>query len=287
MPSVLIAGCGYVGMATGQLFANRGWQVSGWVRSRISATESTADAIPLRAVDISESAALEVNRFAVDVIVHCASSGGGTVDSYRRVYKDGARNLTNSFPKSRLIFTSSTSVYAQHDGSLVDEISAAEPTTETGKILREAEEIVLAHDGIVLRVAGIYGPGRSFLLSSVTNGSVPDDNRFVNQAHRDDVAAAIFFVANQEVVAKPRIFNVVDNEPRPRQEIVGWLSRRLGVTPSSTAPVQQRRVHSHKRVSNFKLRKLGWAPLYPSYVEGFERSVLPAAERTKNPIGRS
>src|SRR5205085_6200425 len=112
----------------------------------------------LRAVDLRELEQVRQNSFPSDLVVHCASSRGGDADQYRRIYRDGVVNLLQSFPGARIVFTSSTSVYGQRDGSWVDENSPAEPGTAKGEILREAEEIVLAHDGIVLRLGGIYGP---------------------------------------------------------------------------------------------------------------------------------
>ena len=102
-----------------------------------------------------------------------------------------------TFLNARFFFTSSTSVYAQTDGSWVDESSLAEPTRETGKILRETEEIVLRAGGIVARVAGIYGPGRSFLLRKFLAGEAVIDrerDRFLNQVHRDDIASAMLLL---------------------------------------------------------------------------------------------
>ena len=208
--------------------------------------------------------------------MHCASSGA---DSYLHVYRDGAANLAACFPNARIIFTSSTSVYPQHDGSSVTEESAVEPDSENAQILGQAEKIVLTNDGIVLRVAGIYGPGRSFLLRSVMNGTAVSSDRFVNQVHRDDVASAISFLARCRAVDPPRIFNVVDDTPAPRPEILAWLSERLGIPLLNSAPSpESKRGRSNKRVSNAKLRALGWVPAYPSYREGFGRSVLPALE---------
>jgi nucleoside-diphosphate-sugar epimerase len=273
MPSVLIAGCGYVGSAAARLFAEEGWEVIGWTRTEQSAGES---AISLRTVDITEVETVRRNVFAADAVVHCASSGA---DSYLHVYRDGAANLAACFPGARIIFTSSTSVYPQRDGSSVTEESAAEPDSDNGQILRQAEKIVLDTDGIVLRVAGTYGPGRSFLLRSVMNGNAVISDRFVNQVHRDDVASAIFFLARFRAVDPPRIFNVVDDTPAPQSEILGWLSTRLGLPLSNSASSPgPKRGRSNKRVSNAKLRALGWLPAYPGYREGFGRSVLPALE---------
>src|SRR5204862_4917069 len=136
----------------------------------------------------------------------------------------------------------------------------------------QAEKIVLANDGIVLRVAGIYGPGRSFLLRSVMNGTAVSSDRFVNQVHRDDVASTISFLARCRAVDPPRIFNVVDDTPAPRAEILAWLSERLTLPlPTSPAPAGQEKGRSNKRVSNAKLRALGGTPAYPSYRDGFDQ----------------
>ncbi len=118
---------------------------------------------------------------------------GGDAGKYRRLYLEGARNLLGAFPRARLIFTSSTSVYAQQDGVLVDETSPADPVHEKGRVLREAEELVLARHGIVARLAGIYGPGRSFLLRTFLAGEAVldrNDDRVINQAHRDDIVVS-------------------------------------------------------------------------------------------------
>jgi nucleoside-diphosphate-sugar epimerase len=227
-------------------------------------------------VDITDLETVRRNSFQADVVVHSASSGA---DSYLHVYRDGAANLAACFPNARIIFTSSTSVYPQRDGSSVTEDSPAEPAFENAQILRQAEKIILDHDGIVLRVAGIYGPGRSFLLRSVMNGTSVISDRFVNQVHRDDVASAISFLARSRAVDPPRVFNVVDDTPARRAEILDWLSARLGLPlTSSSATGEPKRGRSNKRVSNAKLRGLGWVPAYPSYREGFDRSVLPAVE---------
>jgi nucleoside-diphosphate-sugar epimerase len=276
MQRVLIAGCGYVGTATARLFAEAGWDVTGWVRSAQIPRRAGYRELSLGLVDITSLEAVRTNAFAADVVVHCASSGS---DSYRRVYRDGVANLVTCFPDARVIFTSSTSVYAQQDDSLVTEDSPAEPPSEDARTLREAEEIVLAHGGIVLRLAGIYGAGRSYLLRSVINGVAIETDRIANQIHRDDVASAIFFLGRYPNVNPPRIFNVVDDTPTQRREILDWLSKRLNLPmPPSTAPGKEGGGPARKRVSNSKLRGLGWAPAYPSYREGFDQSVIPALE---------
>jgi nucleoside-diphosphate-sugar epimerase len=278
MPRILIAGCGYVGAATAKLFLDHAWDVTAWTLSGEIADRDLSMA--RRAVDLRQLDEVRRNSFECDAVVHCASSRGGEAREYRRLYFDGVSNLAESFPRARLIFTSSTTVYAQRDGTWVDENSPAEPASEKGKILRAAEEIVLTKEGIVLRLAGIYGPGRSFLLQSVMNGtaSISDaEARYVNQIHRDDVASAICLVAGTRTIRAPRILNVVDNAPVPRREILNWLSLQLGKPlPESRGAVERKRGDSNKRVRNDRLRELGWSALYPTFQEGFQHSVLSA-----------
>src|SRR6266403_1644210 len=228
MPRVLIAGCGYVGSAAARRFAEEGWEVIAWTRSGQSAEPPGEGAISLSAVDITNLETVGRNSFPADVVVHCASSGP---DSYLHVYRDGAANLAACFPSARLIFTSSTSVYPQRKGNSVTEDSPAEPASENAQILRQAEKIILDHDGIVLRVAGIYGPGRSFLLRSVMNGTSVISDHFVNQVHRDDVASAIRHVSLMS-----------STTPRPR-EARFWIGYRHG----SGSPFQ---VHQRLRRQN-------------------------------------
>jgi len=277
MQRILIAGCGYVGLAAAKLFRENAWCVTAWTRSGSLADCSVAETFDLRAVDLRELEQVRQNSFPSDLVVHCASSRGGDADQYRRIYRDGVVNLLQSFPGARIVFTSSTSVYGQRDGSWVDENSPAEPGTTKGEILREAEEIVLAHDGIVLRLGGIYGPGRSFLLQSVMHGAaaLPSPERYVNQIHRDDVASAILSVAQQTNIAPRRIFNVVDDKPSSNREILAWLSSELRrPLANSVERSVRKRGASNKRVQNGRLRALGWKPRYPSYKEGFTESVL-------------
>src|SRR5207245_6681182 len=107
-------------------------EVIGVSRSEESSGRSLESAFSLCAVDITELEAVRRNRFPADVVVHCSSSGA---DSYLHVYRDGAANLAACFPNARIIFTSSTSVYSQHDRSSVTEESAVEPDSENAQIL--------------------------------------------------------------------------------------------------------------------------------------------------------
>jgi nucleoside-diphosphate-sugar epimerase len=224
MPRILIAGCGYVGQATADLFHRAGWAVEGWRKSNTG----TSKPYPIHAIDITDAKQVHAYEGNFDAIVHCASTRGGDVDLYRRIYLDGARNLLETFATSTILFTSSTSVYAQTNGERVTEESATEPQHQTGQILRETEELVLARDGIVVRLAGIYGPRRSALLKQFLAGNAvvdPENDRFINQVHRDDIAAALFLLLDRQREAK-QIYNVVDDQPIRQSECYRWLESR-------------------------------------------------------------
>jgi len=280
MPRILISGCGYVGQAAADLFYARGWAVQGWTRSAESAASLSGKPYAVRNVDVSRRTEVAECAETFDAVIHCASSSGGDAEMYGQVYLGGARNLLETFPGSKLLFTSSTSVYAQRDGSWVTEESETKPMRETSRILLEVERLVLDHGGIVARLAGIYGPGRSAMLNKFMAGAAiidPENDRFVNQVHRDDIAAALFFLLNREAEGA-QIYHVVDDQPILQSECYRWLAQRLNrPLPLFGRSTQQRkRGDSNKRVSNAKLRRLGWTPQYPTFAEAMEKSILPS-----------
>jgi nucleoside-diphosphate-sugar epimerase len=278
MPRVLIAGCGYLGQAAAELFLANDWEVEGWTMSADSAQSLSTKPYPVHAVDVSQADQVRARKGDFDAVIHCASTRGGDADSYRRVYFDGAQNLLGRFEGSQLLFTSSTSVYAQNDGEWVTEESPAEPKHETGTILRKTEDLVLANRGIVIRLGGIYGSGRSALLKKFLNGDAildPENDRFVNQIHRDDAAAAIqLLVKRQESAGE--IYNVVDDQPILLSECYRWLAAKLNrpLSAAGRSTSKRKRGDSNKRVSNAKLRAIGWTPRYPNFAQGMEKSVL-------------
>jgi nucleoside-diphosphate-sugar epimerase len=269
MPRVLIAGCGFVGLATARALHGAGWEVLGCTHSADSARALAGESFAVRAADLTEPAALETlsEWRGCDAIVHCASSGRGGADAYRAVYLGGARNLLSVLAPRHLLFTCSTSVYAQNDGAWVTEESPAEPDRETGRILRETEELVLAHGGCVARLAGIYGPGRSVLLKKFFSGEAViegDGQRWINQAHRDDIATALALLVARRARG---IFNVSDDTPLTQRDLYEWLAAHFSRPLPPTGPIDTNRKRgvTSKRVSNARLRTLGWTPRYPSF----------------------
>ncbi len=260
---LLLIGHGYLGQAIARVFGECGWEV---------ATVSRSGGDGSLSCDVGDGVAVSQLPGA-DFIVHCASSGRGGAEAYQHVYVDGCRNLVESFPGVPLLFTSSSSVYAQTDGSQVTEESPTIPDRETGRLLLEAERITLAAGGIVTRLSGIYGPGRSVILKKFLTGEAvieEDGRRFLNQIHRDDAARAIFHLAKSEI--RSEIFNLSDSTPVTQLACYEKLAEvfHLPLPPVGPRDPNRKRGWTHKQVSNAKLRATGWVPEFPSFLDAAE-----------------
>jgi len=257
---LLLIGHGYLGQAITRVFRENGWDITA---TSLSGGNETL------ACDIGNPE--DVAKLpAADFIVHCAASGRGGAEAYQHVYVEGCQNLTKKFPGVPLLFTSSTSVYSQTDGSVVTEDSPAIPERETGQLLLAAENITLAANGLVARLAGIYGPGRSVILRKFLAGEAvieEDGRRFLNQIHRDDAARAILHLATSSI--RGEVFNVSDSTPLTQRECYEALSRIFSrpLPPSGPRDLDRKRGWTHKQVSNKRLRATGWQPLFPSFLD--------------------
>jgi len=261
---LLLCGHGYLGQAVSRDFRAAAWEVT-------ALSLSGGDGSLACDLSSTEAVAVLAQEVTPDFIVHCAASGRGGPDAYRAVYLEGCRNLLETFPGVPLLFTSSTSVYAQTDGSVVTEESPAEPHRETGKILRETEERVLASGGIVARLAGIYGPGRSVILKKFLSGGAvieEDGRRYLNQIHRDDAATALLHLATGGQEGS-QLYNVSDSQPLMQRECYEGLRNLFDrpLPPCGPHDPDRKRGWTHKRVSNAKLRGTGWEPQLPSFLE--------------------
>jgi len=270
----LIVGCGYIGKPLARAFRDLGDSVSAWVRSPESGAELQGEGFKQAIVGsvADESCWREANA-TFDLVVHCAASGGGGVNAYREVYLEGVRQINHYQPQARRIFVSSTSVYGQIDGGWVDESSPTEPIAETGRVLVEAEREAWAAGAIVVRAAGIYGPGRGALFQKFMRGEAViegDGSRWLNQITDADLVSALFRLGI-EIGTPGEIYNAVDDEPVMLRDFYAWCSEKLGKPLPPHGPVDPKRKRglTNKRVSNRKLRAAGWAPQFPTFREGF------------------
>jgi nucleoside-diphosphate-sugar epimerase len=278
---VLIVGCGYVGLALGADLVRRGHEVHGMRRTAASSAQLLAAGITPITTDITQP--LEGKPVTYDWVVNCVSSSKGDAADYRAVYLHGTRNLLTwlaAAPPKKLVYTSSTSVYGQTDGSEVDETSPTTPASETGEILVATERVLFEQSGergipaASLRVAGIYGPERGHWLKQFLAGAASIEGtgeRILNMVHRQDVVGAI--VCALERGRAGEIYNVVDNEPVTQIEFFRWLAetvkRALPPVSAEASSLSRKRGLTNKRVSNQKLKtELGYRLEFPTFREG-------------------
>jgi nucleoside-diphosphate-sugar epimerase len=294
---VLIVGCGYVGLPLGVELARQSHEVFGLRRSAAAEQElKTAGIHPLFA-DITKLDELKKLPRDFDWVVNCTASGGGSADDYRQIYLEGNCNLVSwlaDSPPKKFIYTSSTSVYGQNDGSLVTEKSPVEPDTDMAKVLVEAEKLLLEAAGgsrgrsppqkkfpaVILRVAGIYGPGRGHWLKQFLKNEARiegDGARFLNMIHRDDVVGCI--IAALENGLASEIYNAVDDEPVSQIDFFQWLAASLGKLPppsvSEDVQTVRKRGATNKRASNHRLKtELGYQFKHPNFRIGYGAEIL-------------
>ena len=290
---ILIVGCGYVGLPLGANLVRRGHGVFGLRRSSARDLQ-TVGITPLLA-DVTRPATLVKLPRDFDWVVNCAASAGSSAADYRRLYFEGNRNLIawlSDGPPKKFVFTSSTSVYGQNDGSTVTENSPAEPETETAKVLVETEEHLLEASGtarersprqifpaVILRVAAIYGTGRGHWFKQFLRGEAHiegDGSRWLNMIHRDDVVGAI--LSALECGVPGEIYNAADNEPVTQLKFFEWLAAELKrplppkISDGEIGP--RKRGATNKRVSNEKLRRaLQYEFRFPDFRAGYANEI--------------
>jgi nucleoside-diphosphate-sugar epimerase len=274
---MLILGLGYVGLRLGKELAQRGHEVFGLRR-----TPAAHPGIQPIIGDITKPEIFEKLPRDWDWIVNTISSSKGGPEDYQAVYLEGTRNIMAHLRARKYVYTSSTSVYGQMDGSVVDEKSPTEPTSATSRILVETEQLLLSQSrlpAVILRVSGIYGAGRGHLYQQYLRGEalIPGrGERMINMIHVDDVVGATIIALDQ--AKSGEVYNVTDDEPVSYLEFFKWLSKRLNrPTPPFAEEVSTRkRGITNKHVSNRKLRELGWTLKYPTFREGYEAEIQAA-----------
>jgi nucleoside-diphosphate-sugar epimerase len=275
-PSVLIAGCGDVGSRLANELLPLGWVVHG-LRRNISLLPAGVNGV---AGDLfNPTIPATWPGTALDYLVYCATPTERDEAGYRAAYVEGLQRVLSWLEESgqqpkRIVFVSSSSVYGQQNGEWVDETSLTDASAFSGRIMLEAEQVALTSGlpASIVRLTGIYGPGRSDLSNRVRQGySVAiDPPLYGNRIHSDDAAGLLAYLlaADARGVALEDCYIGVDDAPAPLAEVVQWMREYLGVT--QWAENSSLRRSGSKRCSNARAKALGWVPRYPTYKEGYE-----------------
>lgn len=295
-PSTLIVGCGYLGRVVGRRLIGRGGRVLGTTRSSEKAKALALDGIEPVIADVLDTQSLGALPEA-ERVLYCVGFDRRSGASMRSVSLDGLLNSLSrlDLKKTSLVYVSSTGVYGQDDGSWVDEDSETRPTHESGRVCLEAERLVsetFAQAGgaaVILRLAGLYGPGRIIGRAGLERGEpvVGDPTRYLNLIHVED--AATVALAALDRGEKGRAYLACDDLPLPRREYYELAARLLGGPPPRFVPAPEgspeaKRQESNKRVSNRRMKdELAVVLDYPSAAVGLE-AVLRSDDRT-SPTG--
>jgi len=278
MPSTrLIFGCGYLGSRAAALWQQAGDTVYAVSRSSDRAAEFQRRGWMPVVADVLQPETL-AGLPAADTVLFAVARGRGATNSIEQLYAEGLRNVLAALSPAtqRVIYISSTGVYAQDDGGWVDEASATEPNREGGRASLAAEQ-VLAEDArgprsLVLRMAGLYGPGRIPRRDDLLSGQALADPGmgWLNLIHIEDAARVVVAAADTPLTG---IVNVSDGQPVLRRDYLREIARLLGLPAPDFAHATQGtetgRRASSKRVRNERMqREMGITLDYPDYRAG-------------------
>lgn len=281
---LIVLGAGYVGEGLCRRAVARGVETTALTRNPAAAKRLSEAGVRVVVADLAKQEWHAAMPAGGTHVVVCVSGGDGSLDNYRHSYLRGMDSVV-AWGRSRprgdtLVYTSSTSVYPQGDGLRVDETAPTEPpASERAEILLRAEETARSWPGrtFILRLSGIYGPGRHYLLDQLRAGEPVlggrGDHR-LNLVHRDDIVEAIWLALTAPATIPGQVFNVTDDEPVTKEACVQWLCSRLNrASPlfSGLAAPGRQRLTPDRVIDNLRIRKtLGWRPQYPGYRDGYD-----------------
>ena len=257
--SLLIAGAGDTGSRLAALAAADGFDALALRRREVA----MGPGIRALRADLRTGDGFAAIPRQLDALVFCAAPDERTEAAYRALYRDGLRRLLDRAEIGRVLFVSSTAVYAEDAGGVVDEATPADATAFNGRVLLEAEGELQPHpDAAAFRASGIYGPGRERMWQRARRDE-PGEPRWTNRIHVEDVAGALLHLLKAPRIA--RVYCGNDDAPALEHEVVDGLRARLGLAAlgAASGPL------TGKRVSNARLRGTGWSPRFSDWRSGY------------------
>lgn len=287
---VVVFGAGYVGGRFAKHAAEQGAEVVALTRNEKTAARLKEDGVgEVIVANLHEDTWREKIMPKADLVLNTVSAAESSLEGYRISYVEGQKQVADWMAKGdveHFIYTSSTGVYTQTGGEWVTEGDASAGESPRAGVLIEAEGIALKAEAkrrSVLRLAGIYGPGRHYLLDQLRLGlrELPGDpDAYLNLIYIEDILGAIEGLSGASIPEGEDVFNVCDDSPVLKKELVEWLSEKLeieppafvGSEPSAKTPFDTPK-RPNRRVSNRHIKtKINGFPKCPKYTDGY--SVL-------------
>jgi nucleoside-diphosphate-sugar epimerase len=277
----LIVGCGYLGRHVAARWLARGHTVCALTRGR----DAELAALGIRPIRGDVRELLDAFELPpAETVLYSVAPGRSEEQAPKDVWIVGLIHVLaalREWPiRPRLLFTSSTSVYGQIDGEEVDETSPTHPQEEAGKVLLQAEEFLGREwpDAIVLRFAGIYGPGRLLRSQTIQGGRtiIADPDKWLNLIHVEDGANAVLAA---EAHGRPgATYNISDGHPVRRRDFYTRMADVLGAPPprfvlpcpDALPPHEStnRRIRNRRMLDELKVEFR-----YPNYEHGLPASA--------------
>ena len=273
---VLIAGCGDLGLRVAKLLAIENSTNWSWGVRRQPNFESTHDlpSFTWIAADLTQPDSLCALPDNITHVLYTAAPNARTEADYRAVYREGLEHMLRAVASpalQRVLFVSSTAVYGDHGAQWIDEDTPTAPKSFNGQVLLETEQWLRTQQAqfetLSLRLSGIYGPGRSYLLERLRTGQATApvaESHWVNRIHIEDAAAAVLHLLS---LPNPRsIYLVTDSTPLPMRVLYDALAKLVGgpTPPEGPAPASI----GSKRLNNARLRDSGFTFRWPDSREG-------------------
>ncbi len=280
---VLILGCGDLGQRLAQQLDQNTYQITG-IRRNCPPDLPHLRYLTCDARDTAALSAVLQENFSSIVITTTPDERSET--GYHQAYVIICQNLIRALGALQLhprliIFVSSTAVYAQNDGSWVDERSPTLPAGYSGQQLLDAERIVSTSKfpSTIVRFSGIYGPGRHRLIEQVIQGRASASPNYTNRIHVDDCAGFLAHLIDLQAPLAP-IYIGTDSAPTPMIEIVSWIAAELGVNKflSDSATIER----GNKQLNNQLMLSSGYKLRYADFRAGYSR-ILQEFDPNKKP----
>jgi nucleoside-diphosphate-sugar epimerase len=272
--SLLIVGCGDLGIRTGSALLAEGWEVHGARRS----SGALPSGFSAHRADYSAPGGLENLRdLRPDTVVATFNPADRSVAGYLSGFVDGARNLVAVLGEHRpasVLFVSSTRVFAESHGGWVDETSSLSEHDEPALAIIEAERLVRSsgHAVSVVRFAGIYGHPGGHLLTRVARGELGPaaPGRWSNRIHRQDCAGFLCHLLRSAMAGDPleSVYIGVDDRPALQREVEEWLARQMGIDVVREPPPPRGEAVG-KRCRNRLLHASGYELQFPDFRSGY------------------